>query len=63
MPIHCEGKERFTSYAEADRIALRGRRRQESNRHPYKCGHCNGFHIGSQTGRKRRRPHADEAFA
>ena len=61
-PVHCEGKERFDTFAAADKIALRGRRKWESNRHPYKCCRCNGFHIGSQQGRKRRRPH-QEVFA
>lgn len=45
---HCEGKRQFDSYAIASEVAKRSRRRRETNRHVYRCRHCNGFHIGSQ---------------
>ncbi len=51
----CDGKQRFETWALANEIASRSRRRRESNRHAYRCDHCNGFHIGSIVGKKRRR--------
>ena len=59
----CAGKQRFETWALANEIAKRSRRRRVSNRHPYRCCHCNGFHIGSIVGKKKRRPRNVEAFA
>lgn len=62
MKQSCVGKELFATYGAAEKIAARGRR--HDNRHPYRCSACNGFHIGSQVGRRRRRPHQlEEVFA
>ncbi len=42
----CEGKERFTTFALAERIA--GMRRREGvKRMAYRCAECGSFHIGT----------------
>ena len=42
----CEGKERFTTFALAERIA--GMRKREGvKRMAYKCCECGAFHIGT----------------
>lgn len=50
----CDGKERFTTFAFAERVS-KLRRRQGTKRQPYKCGECGSFHIGSHLGDKPRR--------
>jgi hypothetical protein len=58
---HCDGKQRFETYRLAEEVAKRSRRRRESNRHVYRCRHCDGFHIGSQIGRREHRPRMEFA--
>lgn len=57
----CDGKQHFDTYAMAEEVARRSRRRRNSNRHVYRCRNCNGFHIGSQIGRHTRRPQMEPA--
>ena len=52
----CDGKWRFETYGFAEKVAMRSRRKGETNRHVYKCRSCNGFHIGSSVGHAARRP-------
>lgn len=52
---HCDGKQCFVSYVLAAGVAMRSRRRRETNRHVYRCRYCNGFHIGSAIRAPRRR--------
>lgn len=46
----CAGKERFDTGALAQRVAKRRKYRGAS---PYRCPHCNGFHIGRRSIGKR----------
>lgn len=48
MNVGCEGKERFLTFALAERIAGM-RRREGTKRMAYKCDNCGGYHIGSTT--------------
>ena len=49
----CEGKERFATFGLADQIARRNTR-QRMRRQPYRCPHCQGFHLGTPSlGRKK----------
>jgi hypothetical protein len=69
----CVGKERFTTYAFAERVAsLSASRNEGVRRQAYKCGECGAFHVGSSVGpklqsKKRRErmwtPDEDEAYA
>jgi hypothetical protein len=44
----CVGKERFTTYAFAERVAsLSASRNEGVRRQAYKCGECGAFHVGS----------------
>ena len=52
--MSCEGKERFTTFALAERV-VKLRRRAGVKREPYRCSHCGSFHIGSTLGRAARR--------
>lgn len=70
----CAGKERFTTFAFAERVAsLSASRNEGQRRQAYKCGECGAYHVGSSIGpknqqKKRRerqwfRDAEDEAFA
>ena len=48
----CVGKERFTTFALAERVSKR-RRREGTKRGPYRCRECGGYHIGSSLGAER----------
>lgn len=61
VSVFCEGKERFLTFALADRVA-RLRRREGTKRHAYRCGGCGGYHIGSTIGQRARRPVAGMGF-
>ncbi len=50
----CEGKERFLTFTQAERVARLARRRKNASRQVYRCRHCQGFHFGSALKRKRR---------
>lgn len=44
----CEGKERFTNFALADRIASKQAHRRRSQKFmAYACSDCGGFHVGT----------------
>lgn len=47
--FRCEGKERFVTFALADRIAKR-RSANGINGRGYRCPFCGGFHIGDMLG-------------
>jgi hypothetical protein len=69
----CAGKERFTTFAFAARVAsLSASRNEGARRQAYKCADCGAFHVGSSVGpklqgKKRRErfwtPDEDEAYA
>jgi hypothetical protein len=70
--MNCSGKERFTTFAFAERVAsLSASRNEGVRRQAYKCGECGAFHVGSSIGpklqgkKKKERFWADEdeAFA
>ena len=48
--INCEGKVRFDSHAMAAGVSARTRRGRHGGRSAYKCGHCRGFHLGTDGG-------------
>ena len=52
----CEGKERFTSYQRAARVANRWSRK---GRVAYHCTFCDGFHVGTRA-KKPRKPEVIE---
>jgi hypothetical protein len=57
----CNGKQRFDTYSEAERIARRSRRNRDGSKTAYHCQHCNGFHWGNGTPRSYgRRPRIAE---
>lgn len=43
----CDGKDRFTSYRIAKRIADRQAKRHNGPCEPYRCRFCNTFHVGT----------------
>lgn len=47
MNLSCVGKERFLTYALAERIRKIRRQNSKVARQVYKCSTCGGFHIGS----------------
>lgn len=50
----CDGKERFDSFALANRVASRPNR-LHCRRTPYRCPHCGGYHLGTPSlGKKQR---------
>lgn len=50
----CDGKERFENRSLADKVARRNTR-QRMHREPYRCPHCQGFHLGTPSpGRKKK---------
>ena len=72
MSSACEGKERFASYALAERLRKVRRANSKLARQVYKCRECGGFHLGTslqlQTRRLRGESYVtardkDEAFA
>ena len=51
----CSGKECFTSFALADRVASLSNNRHCGYRmRAYKCHECGAFHVGSSIGKVRR---------
>ena len=48
--ISCDGKVRFDSHALAAGVSARTRRCKRGGLAAYKCGHCRGFHLGSDGG-------------
>src|SRR5689334_22400806 len=47
------GKERFLTFAMADRVARLSRNRHDQVKlQPYRCKDCGGYHIGSSLGRR-----------
>jgi hypothetical protein len=46
----CEGKERFTSFARADKVASRQAHRRGEKFNAYACSDCGGFHVGTALG-------------
>lgn len=46
----CQGKERFNTFERARQIGRRVARRREEKISPYRCPHCNGFHLGTHVG-------------
>lgn len=64
IPVHagCTGKQRFTTFEAAAKVARR-QRRGDVRIQPYQCRLCRGFHVGegfedgkkAQAFRKRRR--------
>lgn len=47
MIISCTGKQKFATFAQAERTAKRSRKGSNSERQrPYHCRYCNQFHIG-----------------
>lgn len=56
----CRGKERFTDFARAKRVAKYASAHNDTPMAPYACKDCGGFHIGGsarvkQKARARRR--------
>jgi len=51
--VICRGKEIFTTFAMADRVA-KLRRRAGVKRVAYRCEECKGFHVGSTMQPRRR---------
>lgn len=50
----CEAKERFGTWAMAQKVG-RKRRRAEKNCSTYRCIFCHGYHLGEDLQRRRRR--------
>jgi hypothetical protein len=50
----CDGKQRFDSFALAERIAHQQARHREGKFVAYPCNFCAGFHIGTTLGEKAR---------
>lgn len=50
--MNCEGKERFTTFSLADRMARKSSRRHDKTLRlrAYRCGDCGGYHVGSSVG-------------
>lgn len=46
----CDGKQRFDTFSQAERVAKRKRSDNVKGRQAYRCQHCHGFHIGSRSG-------------
>ncbi len=44
--MQCAGKEKFDTFAKANKVAAIGRRRNHDRLAPYRCKICNNFHIG-----------------
>jgi hypothetical protein len=52
----CQGKERFLTFGLADAVSKRSRNAHAGVKlHPYRCGDCGGWHIGSTIGRGKTR--------
>lgn len=45
-PCQCQGKVKFASFEQAEKIAYRKTRRHEITANVYHCIYCGGFHIG-----------------
>ncbi len=45
----CEGKSGFRSWAAADAVCKRQRKRQGVHVEPYRCRHCGHYHVGNST--------------
>lgn len=43
----CDGKQRFSSFSDANRIARRSSRRRDKPMRAYRCPSCHGFHFGN----------------
>lgn len=43
----CTGKVRFEDFSMADKAANRKTKRRPAVAKPYKCEHCNGWHLGA----------------
>jgi hypothetical protein len=48
--VSCDGKQRFDSATLAVKVAGRNRR-EAGSLSPYRCNHCNGWHLGHHIGR------------
>lgn len=49
--IGCTGKVTFDSYSQAAAVLGRNQTKARPGRSAYRCGHCNQWHIGTDTGR------------
>lgn len=43
----CEGKERFLTFGQAERVAKLSRKRKKTKFVTYHCRNCQGFHFGN----------------
>jgi hypothetical protein len=50
--VECVGKQVFDTKALAEKVARRSRASRTAALSPYKCQHCNQWHIGSHVGRR-----------
>ncbi len=48
--VSCAGKKRFETRALAGAVASRTRRASDKNRSAYRCAHCDGYHLGTNSG-------------
>lgn len=55
----CDGKQRFLTYGQAERVAKQSRFRNQRRMAVYHCHHCAGFHFGNKL-RNRRLRRKDE---
>lgn len=55
--MRCDGKERFLTFALAERMAKKSSRRHDKTLrlHAYRC-ECGGYHVGSSVGTRGSRP-------
>lgn len=53
--VVCDGKVAIDTYQQAAEILARNHVRPRPGRNAYRCGHCNKYHIGSDSGRVARR--------
>lgn len=45
--IGCSGKRQYDKFADAERVSLLIRRNKDGERvQPYRCRHCQRFHVG-----------------
>jgi hypothetical protein len=55
--VGCGGKHAFESHAQAIEVCQRNtRHKRRRSYRPYRCGYCNGWHLGSKPKGVRRGP-------